>query len=261
MAALAAAGHRALGSMGRIPAKRFAASRSASLRFDGLYIDASRSNPRTLSAPLWRIGRLRDFRAESVSQAIATSHGSEDERFDGEQRARPASRICDMRSLRPCRGRKGTFGRAQQGFIEASIEGCAGLFRLYAQRGELNHQPPIPLGSLYSGKPPCSIPEPPPFLEHKKREAVQMEQGGDFNMTSFRGAPLRHCEAELFRSRWIRSFGRTAFDAAIWTYRYIEEVRLMRPLLLRLVLFLCPFIAARTCLLVGTRTTFPYLNG
>ena len=83
MAALAAAGHRALGSMGRIPAKRFAASRSASLRFDGLYIDASRSNARTLSAPLWRIGRLRDFRAESVSQAIATSHGSEDERFDG----------------------------------------------------------------------------------------------------------------------------------------------------------------------------------
>lgn len=138
------------------------------------YIDASRSNPRTLSAPLWRIGRLRDFRAESVSQAIATSHGSEDERFDGEQRARPASRICDMRSLRPCRGRKGTFGRAQQGFIEASIEGCASLFRLYAQRGELNHQPPIPPGSLYSGKPPCSIPEPPPFLEHEKREAVQM---------------------------------------------------------------------------------------
>ena len=174
---------------GRIPAKRFAASRSASLRFDGLYIDASRSNPRTLSAPLWRIGRLRDFRAENVSQAIATSHGSEDERFDGGQRARPASRICDMRSSRPCRGRKGTFGRAQQGFIDSSIESCAGLFRLYAQRGELNHQPPIPLGSLYSGKPPCSIPEPPPFLDHKKREAVQMEQGGDFNMTSFRGAP------------------------------------------------------------------------
>ena len=88
-----------------------------------------------------------------------------------------------------------------------------------------------------------------------------MEQGGGFNMTSFRGAPLRHCEAGLFRSRWIRSFGRTAFDAAIWTYRYIEEVRLMLPLLLRLVLFLCPFIAARTCLLVGARTTFPYLNG
>lgn len=80
-------------------------------------------------------------------------------------------------------------------------------------------------------------------------------------MTSFRGAPLRHFEAEFFRSRWIRSFGRTAFDAAIWTYRYIEEVRLMLPLLLRLVLFLCPFIAARTCLLVGARTTFPYLNG
>ena len=215
MAALAAAGHRALGSMGRIPAKRFTASRSASLRFVGLYIDASRSNPRTLSAPLWRIGRLRDFRAESVSQAIATSHCSEDERFDGEQRARSASRICDMRSLRPCRGRKGAFGRAQQGFIDPSIEGCAGLFRLYAQRGELNRQPPIPLGSLYSGKPPCSIPEPPPFLEHKKREAVQMEQGGDFNMTSFRGAPLRHFEAEFFRSRWICSFGRTAFGAAI----------------------------------------------
>lgn len=80
-------------------------------------------------------------------------------------------------------------------------------------------------------------------------------------MTSFRGVPLKHCEAALFRSRWIRSFGRTAFDAAIWIYRYIEEVRLMRPLLLRLVLFLCPFIAARTCLLVDARTTLSYLNG
>lgn len=49
-------------------------------------------------------------------------------------------------------------------------------------------------------------------------------------MISFRGAPLRHCEAELFRSRWIRSFGRTAFDAAIQIYRYTEEVRLMLPL-------------------------------
>ena len=48
-----------------------------------------------------------------------------------------------------------------------------------------------------------------------------MEQGGGFNMTSFRGAPLRHCEAELFRSRWIRFFGRTAFGAAIQIYRYI----------------------------------------
>ena len=168
MAALAAAGHRALGSMGRIPAKRFAASRSASLRFDGLYIDASRSNPRTLSAPLWRIGRLRDFRAESVSQAIATSHGSEDERFDGEQRARPTSRICDMRSLRPCRERKGTFGRAQQGFIDSSIEGCAAFFAYTHKEGNRISNPPIPLGSLYSGKPPCSIPEPPPFLEHEK---------------------------------------------------------------------------------------------
>ena len=88
-----------------------------------------------------------------------------------------------------------------------------------------------------------------------------MEQGGGFNMTSFRGAPLRHCEAELFRSRWIRFFGRTAFGAAIQIYRYIQEVRLMRPLLLRLVLFLYPFIAARTCLLVGARATLPYLNG
>lgn len=96
MAALAAAGHRALGSMGLIPAKRFAASRSASLRFDGLSIDASRSNARTLNAPLWRIGRLRDFRAESVSQAIATSHGSEDERFDRgrEPGPLPAFAIC-----------------------------------------------------------------------------------------------------------------------------------------------------------------------
>ena len=42
-----------------------------------------------------------------------------------------------------------------------------------------------------------------------------MEQGGDFNMTSFRGAPPRHFEAEFFRSRWICSFGRTAFGAAI----------------------------------------------
>lgn len=74
-------------------------------------------------------------------------------------------------------------------------------------------------------------------------------------MTSFRGAPLRHCEAELFRSRWIRFFGRTAFGAAIQIYRYIGGVRLMRPLLLRLVLFLWPFIAARTCLLIGARTS------
>ena len=81
MAALAAAGPRALGSMRRMPAKRFAASRSASLRLHGLYIDASRSNPRTLSAPLWRIGRLRGFRTESVSQAIATSRGGEGERI------------------------------------------------------------------------------------------------------------------------------------------------------------------------------------
>ena len=50
-----------------------------------------------------------------------------------------------------------------------------------------------------------------------------MEQGGGFNMTSFRGAPLRHCEAELFRSRWIRFFGRTAFGAAIQIYRYIYK--------------------------------------
>lgn len=35
----------------------------------------------------------------------------------------------------------------------------------------------------------------------------------------------------------------------------------MLPLLLRLVLFLCPFIAARTCLLIGARTMFSYLNG
>ena len=49
--------------------------------FDGLYIAALRSNPRTLSAPLWRIGILRDFRTESVSQAIATSRGGEGERI------------------------------------------------------------------------------------------------------------------------------------------------------------------------------------
>ena len=47
------------------------------------YIDASRSNAWTLSALLWRISGLRDFRAERFSQAIATSHDGEDERFDG----------------------------------------------------------------------------------------------------------------------------------------------------------------------------------
>ena len=60
------------------------------------YIDASRSNAWTLSALLWRISGLRDFRAESVSQAIATSHGGEDERFDGgrEPSPLPALAIC-----------------------------------------------------------------------------------------------------------------------------------------------------------------------
>ena len=60
------------------------------------YIDASRSNAWTLSALLWRISGLRDFRAESVSQAIATSHGGEDERFDGgrEPGPLPALAIC-----------------------------------------------------------------------------------------------------------------------------------------------------------------------
>lgn len=81
MAALAAAEPRTLDSMGQMPAKRFAASRSVSLRLHGLDIGASRSNPRTLSAPLWRIGILRDFRTESVSQAIATSRGGEGERI------------------------------------------------------------------------------------------------------------------------------------------------------------------------------------
>ena len=186
MAALAAAGHRALGSMGRIPTKRFAASRSASLRFDGLYIDPSRSNARTLSAPLWRIGRLRDFRAESVSQSIATSHGSEDERFDGtESPARfPHLRYAFF----------STASRTQRDILP----GTARLHRsehrrlrepfspIRTKRGtESPAPPPIPPGSLYSGKPPCSIPEPPPFLEHEKREIVQMEQGGGFNMTSF----------------------------------------------------------------------------
>lgn len=112
---------------GRIPAKRFAASRSASLRFDGLYIDASRSNLRTPSAPLWRIDRLRDFRAESVAKPSRHLMAAKTSGLTG-RRARPASRICDMRSPRPCRGCKGIFGRAQQGFIDPSIEGCANLF-------------------------------------------------------------------------------------------------------------------------------------
>ena len=95
----------------------------------------------------------------------------------GGQRARPAFRIGDMRSLRPCRGRKGTFGRAQQGSIDLSEEGCASLFLLYAQRRELNHQPPILLGSLYSGKPPSSIPEPPLFLNMRNERQFEWSKG------------------------------------------------------------------------------------
>ena len=135
MAALTAAGHSALGSMGWIPAKRFAAFALCLLAIRWPICRCVAEQCPDARAPLWRIGRLRDFRAESVSQAIATSHGSEDERFDGEQRARPTSRICDMRSLRPCRERKGTFGRAQQGFIDPSIEGCAAFFAYTHKEG------------------------------------------------------------------------------------------------------------------------------
>lgn len=160
MAALAAAGRRALGSMGRIPAKRFAASRSASLRFDGLYIDASRSNPRTLSAPLWRIGRLRDFRAESVAKpsrhlmAAKTSDltGAESPARFPHLRYAFSSTVSRMqRDIRPGTAR---LHRSEHRKLREP-------FRLYAQRMELNHRPPIPLGSRYIGKPPCSIPEPP----------------------------------------------------------------------------------------------------
>ena len=93
------------------------------------------------------------------------------------QRAPPTSRISDMRSLRPRQGRKGTFGRAQQGFTDWSIEVCASPFRLYAQRREPNHQPPIPLGSLYSGKPPSSIPEPPLFLNMRNERQFKRSKG------------------------------------------------------------------------------------
>lgn len=80
---------------GRIPAKRFAASRSASLRFDGLYIDVSRSNPRTPSAPLWRIDRLRDFRAESVAKPSRHLMAAKTSDLTGaESPALPAFAIC-----------------------------------------------------------------------------------------------------------------------------------------------------------------------
>ena len=147
---------------------------------DGLYADAlrhdaqSRCSPHGISTGGGAWTRKRWVEPRRRERGALPDMATKASESGGGQRARPAFRIGDMRSLRPCRGRKGTFGRAQQGFIDPSIEGCASLFRLYAQRGELNHQPPIPLGSLYSGKPPCSIPETPPFLEHEKREAVQM---------------------------------------------------------------------------------------
>ena len=75
-----------------------------------------------------------------------------------------------------------------------------------------------------------------------------MEQGGGFNMTSFRGAPLRHCEAELFRSRWIRFFGRTAFGAAIQIYRYIRgsahATAALAPGSLPIPVYRCPNVLA-----------------
>lgn len=108
------------------------------------YIDAPRSNARTLSAPLWRMDRLQGFRTESVNQAIATSRGGEAERIRRRQRTRSASRMGNIRHLRPRRGCEGAFGRAQRDFAERAAGGCASLFRLYAQRRELNHQPPIP---------------------------------------------------------------------------------------------------------------------
>ena len=145
---------------GRIPAKRFAASRSASLRFDGLYIDASRSNPRTPSVPLWRIDRLRDFRAESVAKpsrhlmAAKTNDltGAESPARFPHLRYAFSSTVSRMqRDIRPGTAR---LHRSEHRRLREP-------FRLYAQRMELNHRPPIPLGSRYIGKPPCSIPEPP----------------------------------------------------------------------------------------------------
>ena len=146
---------------------------------DGLYADALRRDARSCCSPhgistgsgAWARRRWVDGSAglcPTWRRRRANPAG---------QRAPPTSRISDMRSLRPCRGRKGIFGRAQQGFIHLSVEGCASLFRLYAQRRELNHQPPILLGSLYSGKPPSSIPEPPLFLNMRNERQFEWSKG------------------------------------------------------------------------------------
>ena len=179
MAALAAAGPRALGSMRRMPAKRFAASRSASLRLHGLYIDASQSNPRTLSAPLWRIGRLRGFRTESVSQAIATSHGGEGERI--RRRTEGPARFPHSRYAF-----SSTASRTQRDIRldTARLHGSEhrrlrSPFRLCAQnKGAGSTNPDSCFVHCIAATPLAQLPSRLPFPEHEKREAVQMEQGG-----------------------------------------------------------------------------------
>ena len=147
---------------GRIPAKRFAASRSASLRFDGLYIDASRSNPRTPSAPLWRIGRLRGFRTESVSQAIATSHGGEGERI--RRRTEGPARFPHSRYAF-----SSTASRTQRDIRldTARLHGSEhrrlrSPFRLCAQnKGAGSTNPDSCFVHCIAATPPCSTPKPP----------------------------------------------------------------------------------------------------
>ena len=64
--------------------------------------------------------------------------------YDAGQRARPAFRIRDMRSLRLRRERKGTFDWTQQGFTDRSIEGCGALFAYAHKIRGLDQQTPIP---------------------------------------------------------------------------------------------------------------------
>ena len=150
---------------------------------DGLYADAlrhdaqSRCSPHGISTGGGAWTRKRWVEPRRRERGALPDMATKASESGGGQRARPAFRIGDMRSLRPCRGRKGTFGRAQQGSIDLSEEGCASLFLLYAQRRELNHQPPILLGSLYSGKPPSSIPEPPLFLNMRNERQFEWSKG------------------------------------------------------------------------------------
>ena len=113
---------------------------------DGLYADALRRDARSCCSPhgistgsgAWARRRWAD-----ESAGLCPTWRRRRMNPTG-QRAPPTSRIGDMGSLRPRRGRKGTSDRTQQGFTDRSIEGCASPFRLCAQRRGLDQQTPIP---------------------------------------------------------------------------------------------------------------------